>query len=357
MSRGSRIVSVSLPPTSRDVARLAGVSQTTVSYVLTGKGAISPATREHVLKVAESIGYRPNLAARSMRTRRSGRLAVITGITIDPQMRLLAGASRVADDAGYVMETHSIDGTVEDRTDRVLELAAGGQYEGILTFVPVLSRALSDDTSPHGTSVRGAGTPGPSRPPVLAATAFDEKMRSLGELADAGLLEDFISTLVAAGHRRFVHVAGSQEYASARARRDIYLACVERLGVESLGVLGGRWSAESARQAVLALPDDTPPVAVIAANDILAVGVLRAAAERGWSVPDDVVVTGWDNAQFGAYTTPSLTTVDVDFEAAGRHAMQLLVATLRGEEPPPRTAALQRIVWRESTGQAGPPQP
>jgi DNA-binding LacI/PurR family transcriptional regulator len=336
-------VSVSLPPTSRDVARLAGVSQTTVSYVLTGKGAISPATREHVLKIAESIGYRPNLAARSMRTRRSGRLAVITGITIDPQMRLLAGASRVADDAGYVMETHSIDGTVEDRTDRVLELAAGGQYEGILTFVPVLARALSDGTSTPGTA------------PVLAATAFDEKMRSLGELADAGLLEDFISTLVAAGHRRFVHVAGSQEYASARARRDIYLACVERLGVESLGVLGGSWSAESARQAVLALPDDTPPVAVIAANDILAVGVLRAAAERGWSVPDDVVVTGWDNAQFGAYTTPSLTTVDVDFEAAGRHAMQLLVAALRGEEPPPRKAALQRIVWRESTGPAGPP--
>ena len=328
---------MSLPPTSRDVARLAGVSQTTVSYVLTGKGAISPATREHVLKVAESIGYRPNLAARSMRTRRSGRLAVITGVGYENQIRMLTGASRVAHDAGYVMETHSVDGTVEDRTERVLELAAGGQYEGILTFVPVLPAALSD---------------GRSTPPVLAATAFDEKMRSLGELADASLLEVFVRSLVAAGHRRFVHVAGNQEFGSARARRDVYLACVEHLGVESLGVLGGDWTAESSRQAVLALPGDVPPVAVIAANDILAVGVLRAAAERGWSVPDDLVVTGWDNAQFGAYTTPSLTTVDVDFREAGRHSMQLLLAALRREEPPPRGSALQRIVWRESTGGA-----
>ncbi|GHH65713.1 LacI family transcriptional regulator [Promicromonospora soli] len=334
-------MSVSLPPTSRDVARIAGVSQTTVSYVLTGKGSISPATREHVLQVAESIGYRPNLAARSMRTRRSGRLAAITGVAIDNQMRMLNGAAHVANEAGYVMETHSFDGTVEDRTERVLELTAGGQYEGILTFVPVLSAALSN---------------GPGTPPVLAATAFDDKMHSLGELADASLLEVFISALVAAGHRRFAHVAGPQDYASGRARAETYLACVERLGVESLGVLGGEWTAEAGRQAVLALPDDAPPVAVIAGNDILAVGVFRGAAERGWSIPDDLVVTGWDNAEFGAYTTPSLTTVDVDFEAAGRHAMHLLVAALRGEEPPPRASALQRIVWRESTGRAEPPR-
>ena len=328
------------PPTSRDVARLAGVSQATVSYVLTGKGSISPATRENVLRVAESIGYRPNLAARSMRTRRSGRLAVITGVVAaDNQMRMLAGASQVANDAGYAIETSSVDGSVADRTERVLELAAGGQYEGILTFVPVLPEALSDDGS---------------RPPVLAATAFDEQMHSAGELAEAYLVEDFIGALVAAGHRRFAHVAGFLEYPSARARRDTYLACVERLGVESVGVLGGEWSAESARRAVLALPDDAPPVAVIAANDLLAVGALRGAAERGWSAPGDLVVTGWDNSVFGAYATPSLTTVDVDFRAAGRHAMQLLVAALRGEKPPTRGPALQRIVWRESTGAAKP---
>lgn len=332
------------PPTSRDVARLAGVSQSTVSYVFTGKGSISPATRERVLEVAESIGYRPNLAARSMRTRRSGRLAVITGITAaENQMRILAGAGEVAGDAGYVMETSSIDGSVEDRTERVLELAAGGQYEGILTLVPVRPEALSG---------------GEDRAPVLATTAFDEQMHSAGELTDARLLAIFMQALVDAGHRRFLHVAGPEEYSSARARRDTYLACVERLGVESLGVADGAdgvWAAEPARQAVLALPDDARPIAVMAANDLLALGVLRGAAERGWSVPGDLVVTGWDNSHFGVYTVPSLTTIDVDFQAAGRHAMRQLVAILRGEAPPARGHALQRIVWRESTGTAVPP--
>lgn len=340
-------MSTAVPPTSRDVARLAGVSQATVSYVLTGKGSISPSTRERVLRAAESIGYRPNLAARSMRTRRSGRLAVITGVAaVGNQMRMLTGASRAATEAGYAIETSSVDGSVADRTERVLELAAGGQYEGVLTFVPVLPGALSD---------------GGNSPPVLAATAFDEQMRSSGELAEADLMEVLLQALVAAGHRRFLHVAGSQEFASARARRDTYVACLERLGagsrepLESLGVVGGEWSAESARQAILALPDDAPPVAVLAANDMLAIGVLRAAAERGWTVPGDLVVTGWDNAAFGAYTMPSLTTVDVDFQAAGHHAMRQLVAALRGEAPPPREASLQRIVWRESTGAARPP--
>lgn len=332
-----KIVKASTPPTIRDVARAAGVSQTTVSYVLTGKGAISPATRAHVMEVAESVGYRPNLAARSMRTRRSGRLVVIAGIVVENQMRMLTGAGQAAHDAGYVMETSIVDGSVAERTERVLELASSAQYEGILTLVPVRPQALSD---------------GEDSLPVLAATAFDEHMHSAGELADAGMVESFVQALVADGHRRFVHVAGSAEFPSARARRDTYLAAVRRHGVESLGVIGGDWPAETGRRAMLELPDDAPPVAVIAANDLLAIGVLRGAAERGWTVPGDVVVTGWDNAAFGAQTMPSLTTVDVDFQAAGRHAMQTLIATLRGEAVSPRESALQRIIWRESTGNA-----
>jgi DNA-binding LacI/PurR family transcriptional regulator len=324
-------------PTSHDVARAAGVSQSTVSYALSGKGTLSAATRERVLAAAAELGYRPNLAARSMRTRRSGRLAVVTGAAVDNRLQMLTGAGEVAAQAGYALDTHSVEGTAEDRTARVVELARGGQVEGVLTFLPVLpdALALEDDAAP-----------------VVAATAFDEHMRSVGELADAGPLGAMVDALVDAGHRRFLHVAGPGQYASARSRRAVYLAAVERRGATSLGVVGDSWSPASGREAVLALPGDAPPLAVVAANDHVALGVLRGAAERGWSVPGDLVVTGWDDAEFGAYTTPTLTTVTVDLREAGRRAMHRLVAAVRGEEPPATPAPLQRIVWRESTGAA-----
>ncbi len=334
-ARGDTVSMSARQPTSHDVARAAGVSQSTVSYALSGKGTIAPRTREHVLAVAASMGYRPNLAARSMRTQRSGRLAVVTGVTVDNRLRMLTGAAEVAAEAGYAVDTHSVDGTAEARTERVVDLARGGQVEGVLTFLPVVPEALhlDDDAAP-----------------VVAEPALDEQLRTTGELADAGLLGTVISALVEAGHRRFLHVAGPERFASARSRRDVYLAEVERHGVESLGVVGGVWSPEAGRDAVLALPDDAPPLAVIAANDYVALGVLRGAAERGWSVPGDLVVTGWDDADFSAYTMPSLTTIPVDFVEAGRRAMRRLVAAVRDEETPPPTAPLQRVVWRESTG-------
>ncbi|GAB6936899.1 LacI family DNA-binding transcriptional regulator [Isoptericola variabilis] len=342
-------MAVSNPPTSRDVARLAGVSQATVSYALTGRGTISAATRERVLQVAESVGYRPNLAARSMRTRRSGRLAVVTGASLDHQVRLLTGAGEVAEEAGYVMEAHTVDGTVEERTARVRDLAASGQYEGVLTLVPVRPEALSDPSDP--------ATPADGGAPVVAEATFDEQMRSLGNLADASAVEVLVRTLVAAGYRRFVHVAGPDHYASARARRDVYLASVARAAADpatpdvvSLGVVGGSWSGDDARRAVAEIPADAPPVAVVAGNDYLAAGVVRGAAERGWSVPDDLVVTGWDNFEMGALMMPSLTTVDVDFPEAGRTAMRRLVAAVRGEPRPDPGAPIHHIVWRESTG-------
>ncbi|WP_418276674.1 LacI family DNA-binding transcriptional regulator [Isoptericola jiangsuensis] len=341
------------PPTSHDVARIAGVSQATVSYALTGRGTISAATRERVLEVAESVGYRPNLAARSMRTRRTGRLAVVSGPTLDHQLRVLVGAGEIAAAAGYTTETHTVDGTIEERTDQVRALADARQHEGILTLVPVLPHVLTDVAAAPGE--RDGATV------VVAEATFDEHMRSLGELADATAVGVFVEALLQAGHRRFLHVAGPDQFASARARRDAYLAAIERAATDpatadvvSLGVVGGSWSPEAARLALRALPDSAPPLAVVAANDLLAAGVLRGAAERGWTAPGDVVVTGWDDDAVGAYLTPSLTTVDVDFTEAGRRAMQRLLAAVRGDDPPERGAAVARIVWRESTGPQRP---
>ncbi|MEV6820365.1 LacI family DNA-binding transcriptional regulator [Nocardiopsis dassonvillei] len=323
-------------PTIMEVARLAGVSHQTVSRYLRFEGGLKEATRERVDAAIRELNYRPNLVARSMRTRRTGRLAILLpGVPGASPSRLLAGAIATAHAEGFVVEAVSVDGGVGARTERMLELAGSGQVEGVLSLAPVAPDSL-----------RGAGE-GAS---VVVSADYDDEMRGLGEIADGSVVADLVEGLAKTGHRRFLHVSGPLQYASARGRRRTYLEAVERLGLESHGVFDGDWTAESGAEAVRSLPEDSGVSAVIAGNDVVAAGAVRAAMERGWSVPGDLSVTGWDNNPVGAYLSPSLTTVDVDLERLGVNAMRRLVAAVRGTVAEVGREPLNTILWRESTG-------
>ncbi|MGW0822053.1 LacI family DNA-binding transcriptional regulator [Streptomyces sp. NPDC002845] len=318
------------------MARLAGVSPQTVSRYLRFNGGLKPATLERVEKAIRELDYRPNLVARSMRTRKTGRLAILMPAMAFNPSRMLAGASATAQSAGYFVDVVSAGGGVRARSERLLELADSGQYEGILSLAPVLPTVQS--RLHQGTTV------------VISAD-FDDEMRGIGELADATPVVRMIERLAALGHSRFLHVAGDAQFASARARRQSYLDTVERLGLESVGVFDGDWSGESGIEAIRSLPSRSRPTAVIAANDLVAAGVVRGARERGWEVPGDVSVTGWDNVGVGQFMTPSLTTVDVDLERLGSKAMAKLIAGLLDTAPEAKEETLFRIVWRESTAE------
>lgn len=319
-------------PTSHDVAHLAGVSQSTVSFVFTGRAGISEATREKVLRAASELHYRPNLAARSMRTQRTGRLAVVVPIATMNPLTLLSGSIAAARDQGYVVEVVSLPEEQTARDERLAEVVESGQYEGILAFTPL---PFTDTT--------GGG------PIVLSVGEFDDAMHMTGEFTDSRPIAEMIERLAAQGHRRFIHLAGAEDFPSARARRAAYLDAIERLGLESLGVTDGDWSGKAGEDAIAALPDDAPPLAVIAANDVIATGAIRAATRRGWKLPDQVAVTGWDDHHQSAFLVPSLTSVAQDRERLGAYSMHRLIAAVRGGEPPEKPAGLLTIVWREST--------
>lgn len=323
-------------PTITDVARLAGVSPQTVSRYLRFNGGLKPTTVERVESAIRELDYRPNLVARSMRTRKTGRLAVLMPAMAFNPSRMLTGASATAHAAGYFVDVVSAGGGVQARSERLLELADSGQYEGILCLAPVVP---SVQNKLH------------QRTTVVISADFDDEMRGIGALADATPVERMIEHLAALGHSRFLHVAGDPQFASARARRQSYLDTVERLGLESVGVLDGDWSGESGIEAIRSLPNRSRPTAVIAANDLVAAGVVRGARERGWDVPGDVSVTGWDNVRVGQFMTPSLTTVDVDLERVGSEAMAKLVAGLLDTAPETKAEPLFRIIWRESTAE------
>lgn len=286
------------------------------------------------------LGYRPNLVARSMRTKRSGRLAVL----IPPQSsyspsRMLAGAVETAHSAGYAVEVLSLEGGAQARTERMLELADSGQVEGILSLAPLVPSS--------GQAVVG-------RAAVVVSGDYDDEMRGIGELADGSPVAEMMEHLASMGHRRFLHVAGSQQFASARARKQVYLQTIESLGLHSVGVVDGDWSAESGITAIEELPADCGVTAVIGANDLVAAGVIRGALNRGWQVGKDLSVTGWDNNPLGGYLQPTLTTVDVNHAELGRRAMRRLIAAVGGTVPDAADAhsPLNTVLWRESTAAA-----
>ncbi|TDW79423.1 MULTISPECIES: LacI family DNA-binding transcriptional regulator [Kribbella] len=321
-------------PTIKEVARLAGVSHQTVSRYLKSRQGLRPATLERIDVAVEELGYRPNLMARSMRTRRTGRLAVVMPVTTYNQARLLSGALAAAHEAGRVVEVVSVEGSAATLTERVLELAGSGQVDGVLSLTPMAA---------------GNGHNLPSGAAVVVTPEFDDAMRSIGELTDATPVTELIERLANLGHRRFLHVAGDQAFASARARKVAYLEAIDRFGLESVGVSDGDWSGESGVEAILQLDADRLPTAVIAANDVVASGVVRGAYERGLDVPGDLSVTGWDDNELCRFLPPSLTTVRINLEGVGRNAALRLIKAVGGPELEPWSGPVAEVIWREST--------
>jgi LacI family transcriptional regulator len=321
-------------PTIREVARLAGVSHQTVSRYLKSRQGLRPATLESIDIAVQQLGYRPNLMARSMRTRRTGRLAVVIPVTTYNQARLLSGALAAAHEAGHVVEVMSVEGSTETRTERVFELAQSGQVDGVLSMTPM-------------TAENAGGLPDGAA--VVVTPEYDDAMRSIGELTDASPVRELMERLAELGHRRFLHVAGNQEFASARARKAAYLEAIEALGLESAGVVDGDWSGESGVEAIRELAADSLPTAVIASNDVVASGVLRGAHERGLEVPGDLSITGWDDDELCRFFVPSLTTVRINLEGVGRNAMLRLINAVGGPELQPWSGSVAEVIWREST--------
>jgi LacI family transcriptional regulator, repressor for deo operon, udp, cdd, tsx, nupC, and nupG len=319
-----------------EVAALAGVSHQTVSRYLRHNGGLKPATVTKVHAAIEELNYRPNLIARSMRTRRTGRIAILLpAATTSLPLRLMSAAASVAHAAGYAIDILGLEGSGTDRVARAQELDDSGEFEGILALATVGDQPTSGSTTP-----------------IVVVSDYDDELRGLGALADGAACGEVVQILVALGHTQFLHLAGPQDYASARNRRNTFGDTTAQLGVSGTVVIGD-WQGQSGYDLVMDLPVDTPITAVVAANDLVATGAIRAARSRGWKVPSDLSVVGWDDNELCRFTTPSLSTVAIDRERQGREAMDRLIALIRGTEAPlPDATSLHTFIQRESIGPA-----
>lgn len=328
-------------PTIYDVAELASVSHQTVSRYLKDKTALKPKTLERVEKALSELNYTPNLAARSLRSRELYRVVVVVPeATLYFPARMLNGAASAARVAGYRVDVAAMEGNAEARAKQLRNLLSGEDIAGILSFVP------------HPKSAAAAS--GNSSVPVVVAGEYDNKMRARGSLADGSAATKIVQYLASQGHRNFFHVAGPTAWPSARNRKAAYEEAITELGLTSCGIADGDWSAASGYAAGSKIAGIKEVTAVVAGNDQMAIGVIRALHEHGISVPADVSVFGWDDMPESSFLVPSLSTVHMDLEALGARSMRELITRIRGDHGAEEAVSLDpmELVFRESTGPA-----
>jgi DNA-binding LacI/PurR family transcriptional regulator len=308
-------------PGMKDVARLAGVSHQTVSRVLNDSPNVRPDTRTRVLAAMRTLGYRPNHAARALVTGRSRVLGVATlgGRLFGPAATLYS-VQQAAHVAGYGVSVVAVpDASVADLAAAVSLLIRQG-VDGVVLIAPVrITRDLPAEFFEELPLVALQAAAG-GRPEVIG----------VDQVAGARLATRHLLDL---GHRTVWHVTGPGDWFDAADRVVGWRATLEAAGAEVPPPLAGDWSARSGYRAGRVLARIPELTAVFAANDSTAFGVLRALAERGRRVPEEVSVVGYDDVPEAGFLTPPLTTVRQDFAEVGRRGVARLIELIEPPDP------------------------
>src|SRR3954470_24744872 len=303
-----------------DVARLAGVSHQTVSRVLNDNPNVKEQTRLRVRAAIDQLGYRPNRAARTLVTGRSQVIGVLAqSSTLYGPASLLAAFEHAAADSGFAVTVGSVRSldrrSVAEAANRYLDQ----RVAGLVIIAPVVSANEALDDLPEDVALVTIDGD-PDRPAALVTV--DQELG--GYLATRRLLD--------AGHETVWHVSGPSDWFDSRGRVLGWRRALEEAGAEVPPPIEADWSAAAGFRAGQMLSRMTEVTAVFAANDHLALGILRALHERGRRVPDEVSVVGFDDVPEAAFYIPPLTTIRPDFSAVAQASLSLLLAQISSGE-------------------------
>jgi DNA-binding LacI/PurR family transcriptional regulator len=327
------------PPTIRDVARAVGVSHQTVSRVINNSSHVSPETRERVMKTILDLGYHPNAIAQSMAQGRSSMLASVAPNLVDFTFASnQEGAEFEARKSGYFLVTSSASNE-EDFEALVDELIARRRVDGIVVFNPPLD--YRQTLIPRGI------------PLVYCIGSARDDIRYSIYLDNHGGAELGARHLLNLGHTHIGEITGPLIEDCAQERHKGFVDALTAMGVDATGLPSdeGDWSATSGYQIFQSwLQKGEIPTAIIAQNDRMAIGVIRAARDAGIRVPEQLSVVGFDDMPLASYFDPPLTTIRQDTFMLGREAVRLLLMVINDPALPPQHLQYScELVIRKST--------
>ena len=329
-----------------EVAKAAGVSQATVSRVINGNPRVNTATKRTVEKTIERLGFVPNVAARSLVTRRSDSIGVLipeptSRVFGDPFFaQVLRGVSAALTARRQKLVLFLPQGDEEERELQPYLMA--GHVDGVIMY-----SLHGDDPLPERLRRRGIPVVVGGRPPTGARVNYvDNDNRGGGMVATQHLLE--------LGRRRVATISGPADMGAAHDRYEGYRDALRGAGVPFADelVVAGDFTEESGAAAMRELLARAPDLdAVFAANDLMGAGALAVLAEAGRRAPDDVAVVGFDDSPIARTTRPTLSSVRQSLDAMGRELVTLLLADLEASEDVARKVVLTvELIVRESSG-------
>ena len=327
--------------TIKDIAREAGVSTATVSYVINGTKNVIPEKRQRVLDVISKTNYQPNRVAKSLRMKKTNTIGVLVeDILSFPAARIINGISEYFEKTDYnillnnlrMMDSlfnkyDQVDGQ-KDKINQALTFLNFGAKVDAVIYVGMFDRDISGIIQDM------------KKPLVIAySTSSDDYAYSVtyeNEDASAKITEYVIDS----GHKEIAVITGLTHTAPAQLRlKGITRAFKEAgLTLDNDLIKYGDWeptTGYSCMKELLEQERDKLPTAVIAMNDLMAIGAIDAIREKNLRVPEDISVVGFDNREVSDFVFPKLTTIDIDLKAIGFTAAQVVTKCLNGDTESP----------------------
>ena len=309
--------------------------------MINGSPKVRPETRRRVIAAMRELDYRPNTVARALVTGRTYTLGVVGfDTTLYGPASVLFGIERAAHEAGYLMIVASLKALNRSSVSFAVERLRVQGVDGILVIAPHLEAAEALGHAPIDVPVVAVEAGPVDIVPVVAVDQYAGAVSATRHLLDLG-------------HESVWHISGPSDWLESRERIDGWRTTLEAAGADAPPPLAGDWSARAGYDHGRRLSADPAVTAIFAANDQMALGVIRALHEAGRAIPGEVSVVGFDDIPESPYFMPPLTTVRQDFIEVGSRSLRLLVRTIEaGDSAPSRSLVEPQLIVRASTAVA-----
>jgi LacI family transcriptional regulator len=329
-------------PTLHNVGALAGVAARTVSRVINNEPGVSQKTSAKVREAIAQLGFRPNLAARALKSDRSFQIVILNN---NPSLHYVAdvvrGASQACKGSGYYLTLEEFAPGDLNAAQAVGELLRSVRIAGALLLPPIT------DDEPVLLQLEKEGVPF-----VRLSPASDAGRSHAVVARDADGISGLVDHLVCLGHRTFGIIAGPPSHGSAKVRHAAFLHALARhgLGQEQAIFRNGDYSYQSGIDATFEILAVAQPTVICAFNDEMAAGVISALGQRNIAVPQQVAVTGFDDSEIARMIWPPLTTISQSIMDQAAAATRLLIDPKTVPEPQLIEQAVSLIIRKSTSG-------